>query len=175
MQIFFLNEDPQKCAQELCDKHCIKMPTETAQILSTVWKLSDPILYEQFYLNGWVYKPIKNYKHCSIRWVMQSRENYWFCVLLLIELCEEYTFRYKKIHYCSKFIRHFAFDMPEPSLPKREFVPMGKEFQAIPIELKDDDPVVAYKAYYLRDKMRFAVWNKGREKPSWIISVGKNC
>lgn len=35
MNIFVVNEDPVKAAQELCDAHVVKMPTECVQILST--------------------------------------------------------------------------------------------------------------------------------------------
>ncbi len=171
MQIFFLSFDPQEAAQSLCDKHCFKMVTETAQILSTVWKISNPVLYEQFYINGWLYKPFHNAKHPSIRWVAQSCENYWFTVWLLIELCQEYNFRYGKVHYCTKFIQHFVWDMPGPSLPDIGFIPMTPEFQAIPIELKNDNAVEAYKTYYLREKMRFAVWKKGRAAPDWTTKL----
>jgi len=167
MQIFLLNLNPRKAAQALCDKHCVKMPTETAQILSTVWKLSNPILYQQFYMNGMLYRPVRNYKHPVISWVMQSRQNYWYCVWLLAELCQEYTFRYKKVHSCSRFIDIYADKMPDPSLPDVGFVPMTKKFQAIPEDLKREDAVEAYRAYYLQDKKRFAVWNKGRNPPKW--------
>ena len=35
MNIFFLDENPQKAAQSLCDKHVVKMVLETAQMCST--------------------------------------------------------------------------------------------------------------------------------------------
>lgn len=157
------------------------MPTEMAQILSTVWKLSNPVLYQQFYMNGWLYRPVSNPKHPVIQWVMQSQGNYWYCVWLLTELCREYTFRYKKVHFCQRFVHLFVEEMPRfccrgsslvgedgsPPLPDVGFVPMMEKFQAIPEELKKEDAVEAYRAYYLRDKRRFAVWNRGRNCPSW--------
>lgn len=197
MQIFLLSLNPKKAARALCDKHCVKMPTEMVQILSTVWKLSNPVLYQQFYMNGWLYKPFRNYKHPAILWAMQSRQNYWYCVWLLAELCQEYTFRYKKVHYCQRFVNWFGEEIPRfcssgglmagrefdekdfkengstferdgsPPLPDVGFVHMTEKFQAIPEELKRDDAVEAYRAYYLRDKRRFAVWNKGRAPPKW--------
>ena len=39
MNIFYLDQDPVKSAIAHGDKHIVKMPLETAQILSTVWHL----------------------------------------------------------------------------------------------------------------------------------------
>ena len=39
MNIFYLDEDPVKSARAHGDKHIVKMPLETAQMLSTVWHL----------------------------------------------------------------------------------------------------------------------------------------
>lgn len=36
MNIFYLDPDPQKCAQYHCDKHVIKLILETAQLLEAV-------------------------------------------------------------------------------------------------------------------------------------------
>ena len=37
MNIFILNEDPEIAAQELCDKHVVKMILETAQMLCSAF------------------------------------------------------------------------------------------------------------------------------------------
>ena len=41
MNIFILNEDPIKAAQDQCDKHVVKMIVESAQMLSTVHRMLD--------------------------------------------------------------------------------------------------------------------------------------
>ena len=41
MNIFALSSDPFEAAQMLCDKHCIKMIVETAQLLSTAHRVLD--------------------------------------------------------------------------------------------------------------------------------------
>lgn len=40
MNIFILDKDPIIAAQMLCDKHVIKMPLETAQLLCSVFWVS---------------------------------------------------------------------------------------------------------------------------------------
>jgi len=47
MNIFYLHKNPQIIAQELCDKHIVKMPLESAQMLCTAWRAkTSPFNYE---------------------------------------------------------------------------------------------------------------------------------
>jgi len=39
--------------------------------------------------------------------------------------------------------------------------------QAMPEQYKDSDPVKAYRAYYIGDKVAFAKWNNKRNPPKW--------
>nr|WP_244953467.1 hypothetical protein [Wolbachia pipientis] len=41
--------------------------------------------------------------------------------------------------------------------------------QALPDRYKCSNPIEAYREYYLKEKMRFAKWEKGREAPDWVI------
>ncbi len=41
--------------------------------------------------------------------------------------------------------------------------------QALPDQYKCSSAVEAYRKYYLKEKMRFAKWENGREAPDWII------
>ena len=41
MNIFYLNHCPRRAAEEQCDQHIVKMPLETAQILSTAHRVVD--------------------------------------------------------------------------------------------------------------------------------------
>ena len=41
MNIFYLDEDPRICAEMHCDKHCVKMILETAQLLCTAHRVLD--------------------------------------------------------------------------------------------------------------------------------------
>ena len=41
MNIFYLHENPEICAEYHCDKHVVKMILETAQMLSTAHRIID--------------------------------------------------------------------------------------------------------------------------------------
>ena len=56
MNIFFLDKDPIIAAQYHCDKHCVKMILESAQLLSTAHRVLDeddahPDLYKVAHKN----------------------------------------------------------------------------------------------------------------------------
>ena len=46
MNIFYRSKCPKKAAESLCDQHIVKMPLETAQILSTAHRFLDGNLVE---------------------------------------------------------------------------------------------------------------------------------
>jgi hypothetical protein len=80
-----------------------------------------------------------------------------------LELCNEYTKRYSKIHSCQKGIEHLCnMDNLIPSDGLKPFA------QAMPDEYKNPDAVTAYRTYYLNDKRAFAKWKLGNI-PSWWI------
>ena len=41
MNIFHVDTDPKICAEQMCDKHVVKMVIETAQLLSTAHRIVD--------------------------------------------------------------------------------------------------------------------------------------
>jgi hypothetical protein len=74
MNIFHLDKNPQLCAKWLCDKHCVKMVLETAQMLSTA--------YQRHYgLKDDLYKPAYP-KHPMTIWVGNSGANFYFTMKL---------------------------------------------------------------------------------------------
>ena len=94
MNIFYLHEEPLVCAQMHNDKHCVKMILESAQMLCTAHRALDGndkcdnlFMYKQAHLN-----------HPSTKWVRENVYNYKWMFNLFEELCEEYTYRYEKVH-----------------------------------------------------------------------------
>ena len=86
MNIFLLDYDHETCAQYHCDKHVVKMPLESTQMLSTVhWRHN---------AEG-PYLPVHQKHPCTL-WAGQTVENYKWLWRLGIALCKEYTFRYEK-------------------------------------------------------------------------------
>jgi len=155
MNIFVLDVKQNLAAQYHVDKHIVKMPLETAQLLCTAHHLS-PVGS-----NIVPYKPTHLNHPCTL-WTCKSQSNYlWLCELGL-ELCYEYSHRYRKIHKCQAII-HWCF-CNMPSIPNIGLTPF---VQALPNDLKGPDPVVAYRQYYCRDKKHIFSW-KNREVPEWI-------
>jgi hypothetical protein len=151
MNIFVLDKNPKQAAEWHMDKHIVKMPLETAQILCTI-------------LNGHgVMTPYKSthINHPCTLWAGKSMGNFiWLCELG-IQLCDEYSYRYEKEHKCKRIIEEcLTFACKIPNLEMTEFV------QAMPEEIKSKNPIESYKMYYIKFKSHIAKWKK-REIPNW--------
>jgi hypothetical protein len=178
MNIFYLDNNTQKCAEMHVDKHAVKMILEYAQLLSTAhrvldgkeyidassgrkikrWKLEnsyEDILYKATHIN-----------HPSAIWARQSRDNYAWLWRLLDAVCKEYTYRYGKIHKVEReglleqlrFVpsgikEHPSFTEPTPAMPP-EFIVKGNSIQS-------------YKNYYNGAKRNMFAW-KNRPIPDFI-------
>ena len=177
MNIFILSEDPVRAAQAQCDKHVVKMPLESAQMLSTVHRLLDGIETKRPSKSGkrilpyWeltdnleelVYK-VAHPKHPCTIWSMLSSENYEWHYEHFIALCNEFELRYKKPHLSFTKLADFLKNKPK-NLIKGALTPFA---QAMPDECKDTDAVTAYKSFYNKYKREFATWDRGRQQPNW--------
>lgn len=84
---------------------------------------------------------------------------------LCVGLCDEYTKRYGKIHKCQSsglLDRLWVLDSTLPYWPRTPFV------QAMPEEYRHEDPVVAYRNYYMGAKKDIAKWKLGNT-PEWFV------
>jgi hypothetical protein len=149
MNIFVLDNNPAKAAALHLDKHVVKMPLETAQMLSTV-------------NGGYPYKATHKNHPCTI-WASKSKANYEWLVNLGVELCKEYTHRYGKVHKCQAVIEQLK--NPPECVPDGDLMTFA---QAMPDECKREDAVEAYRAYYRANKAHIAKWTK-RDKPEWMV------
>ncbi len=162
MNIFVLDESPIISAQMQCDKHIVKMPLETAQMLCSVWHR---------YGQG-MNVPYKeaHKKHPCTLWAGDSADNFSWLVQHGMELCFEYTRRYNKIHKCQQVIMNLG------KLHATMFYYCDTNGtphpQCMPDEYKcaSDDPVQAYRKYYINDKKDIAKWEKSRPAPDWYVS-----
>jgi hypothetical protein len=178
MQIFYLDNDPKRAAQMLDDKRVNKMLIESMQIISTVWFISNPERAAE--LRG---KDIINMKynpnHPVIKWTSASILNYIWLYTHALSLVTEYEFRYEKYNHRTK---RRLFDLYEETHSKGEYpdlpeivVPFSEEYQAMkPNELKDTDPVIAYRRYYNEVKYNTCRWEKGRDPPVWFQGYQNN-
>lgn len=151
MNIFYLDDDIQKCVEYHCDKHVVKMIVEYAQILSTTSTLYGSIIQG--------YKPTHK-NHPCVLWCAQSQENWLYLRSLALALCNEYTHRYGKVHKTEIVIKN----LKPPILPSIGF---KKPPRCMPIEFKKDSVSDSYREYYVKAKAKFCRWTN-RPVPKWF-------
>lgn len=155
MNIFYVDKDPEKAAQHLCDQHVIKMIIESAQLLSNAHH------YYRSYYEDDVYRRTHANHPCTI-WVCANSANYNWLLKHLKALLREYTQRYCKKHKTSEKLDALEInpimDVPYFSDPPQVMPPKY---------YNPDDTVEAYRSYYIGEKMEFAKWKDGN-KPEWI-------
>ena len=186
MNIFALSRSPQESARQMLDKHIVKMPTETCQMLHT------NIVYMQ-YVHTYGKEPqLKDLKafhqeigselmkpamlnHPSTIWARQSLDNFDWLLYHGVSLCGEYTHRYEKEHGTQKrivdcglyreFIENHNYHLDELTPVS---IAMDDMYR---IENTFDDEwdfvIESYRHYYLEGKWRFAEWRKDR-RPEWF-------
>lgn len=160
MNIFFVDMDPTKAAQQLHDKHVNKMLIESCQLLSTC----------RFFLGDKraIFCKPTHVNHPSNVWVRSSLTNYLWLLRHLKALCEEYGRRFFRTHFYERMLPLFAEDTPtvleDHGLTK---IPL-----AMPDQYKSDDPVVSYRAYYIGEKINGKFWtNRSKQElDDWLAS-----
>lgn len=163
MNIFAISDDPVLAAQYLCDKHVVKMPLETAQMLSTVWDkylrtLADPAAHTPSH----IYKATHE-NHPCVLWAGLSTGNYEWLVTHGQALVAEHQYRYPGSARHASYEVIKALRNPPPSVVPGPRSPFA---QAVPDAYKREDPVIAYRLYYLNDKLGMAAWTN-RQRPYW--------
>lgn len=157
MNIFILSKNLKKCAQYHCDKHVVKMILEHTQILSTVCRLSGlEVGYKKTHV-----------KHPCVIWAGESEDNWLWLKKLNDALHEEYQYRYGENKVHKSYL--VSTSLPLPSLPK---IGMTQFAQAMPEQYKNNDPVKAYRNYYINEKYKIVSWTQ-RTKPHWFKNISK--
>ena len=156
MNIFYLDKNPEIAAQYHCDKHCVKMILESAQLLSTAHRVLDG--------NKWadeqgLYKSFSP-NHPSAIWTRASCENYDYVWDLAHYLCKEFTKRYEKVHAVQKNNLLIALAVYPHNLDLNGFTPPP---QCMPDQYKvDNNTVLAYQNYYHGKKASLTQWRLGK-------------
>jgi hypothetical protein len=172
MNIFVLDNDAATSARMMCDKHVVKMILESCQLLSTAHHVLDG---DSLYVNTGKRK-YKTYictkknickatmvNHPCTIWARETRSNYIWLWRHAYALCKEYTRRYNKVHVMEQMLMDELYD-PPLNIAKGKITPFA---QAMPDQYKDENAVVAYRKYYINEKVRFAKWNYS-EEPEWF-------
>lgn len=109
MNIFFLSTNYRAAARALCDRHVVKMILEVCQLLWCAHHITGDtsIVPEEIK----VFKQT-HVKHPMAIWVRKAKENYTWAALHALEMCFEYTRRYKKKHSCEAALRWLKDNVP---------------------------------------------------------------
>lgn len=172
MNIFVLDNDPVESARMMCDKHVVKMILESCQLLSTAHHVldgeqilvqSDKRKYKTYLckLTGICKATMINHP-CTI-WARESRKNYIWLWKHAHALCNEYKQRYGKTHAMESMLLGPLYNPPKKIIGKT----LTAFPQAMPDTYKDKDAVIAYRKYYIGEKIRFAKW-KASPIPAWF-------
>lgn len=114
MNLFLLHANSKQAAKWHCDKHCVKMILETTQLLYTAWWCNDtpfewaPCEFEP-------YKP-SHKNHPAAQWVRSDPIHYLWALDLALNLSDEYTRRYGKVHKCHHHLMRLQ-QMGSPPTP----------------------------------------------------------
>ena len=181
MNIFYLHNDPETCAQMHNDKHVVKMILEYAQLLSTAHRVIDGVEEQALSKSGrkqkvWrlsddrdvhIYKA-SHINHPSAKWVRHNISNYSWLFEMWVELLREYTYRYDKVHSSERLVEYLV------NIPKNIPTSNGwtAPWRAMPDEFKVDRSVPdytieSYRAYYLGAKVKMSRWTN-RPMPQWF-------
>jgi len=156
MQIFYLDKDISKCASYHADKHVIKQILESCQLLCTTMRM-----------HGIDYGYRKTHMNHPLRlWTEKSRDNFLWLKKLGAALCEEYSFRYNKVHKTEDILIN---TFPPRCIPDIGLTPFAL---AMPDEYKSDDAVKSYRDYYINEKKHLLTYTK-RTPPQWLEGLAK--
>jgi hypothetical protein len=156
MNIFYIDADPIKAAQQLADDHIRKMQIESAQMCCTAhWETGNEAPYKRAHKN-----------HPSTIWTRQSIQHYDWLVQHGLEICNEFELRYGKEHATKKIL--VWLQQNKPSIPDNGFTPPP---QCMPEEFRKENTIEAYKNFYINDKIAIKGldWKKiPDKKPLWV-------
>ena len=178
MNIFVTDPDPIQSALNLPDKHIVKMPLETCQMLAIIysdWYYGVGQLHKS---DGTPYRTAHGAfrNHPCTQWAAANQYNLAWLIQHGYALCAEYHSRYDKVHSCRATICEAAdiydriFDIP----CSQSYQNVTSFTRAMPDDLKYNtriNTIEAYK-YYLNTKPWVAT-NYLRiptRKPSFIIT-----
>lgn len=184
MNLFYLDDDLDKCAEYHIDKHVGKMQLEAAQLMTTtLWvdkyigyvprkltseelgvindaKRNEPSIDDRVFTR---YLPTHINHPCAI-WARTSLEHHYWIICYITALDSENQWRGNKPHAsCIEALR-----MPLPI--HLHNIGWQKPALAMPEQYKSSDPVASYRQYYINDKADIASW-KRRGPPYWWNNV----
>ena len=164
-----------------CDKHIISQLKEVCQLLSTAHRVLDGVYsvglsktgrkQRQYIHNQSLLYKATHINHPSAVYCRDSLEQYMWAAAHLRALCNEYTFRYGKVH---KADREGLVDWLLDNVPKNIGIKSTFDlpYPAMPPKYLTTDVVESYRNYYRGAKRDIATWSgkvNSRPIPDWFI------
>lgn len=175
MNIFVVDACPIKSAQMLPDKHVVKMSLESCQMIALV--------YSPWYFNwgtipksdGTAYSTQKGFfkKHPCTQWAAAHYANLAWLIVHGKALCDEYFYRYGKIHSCAISLQQAeAIFIEKTGLDLSIYKNVKSFVRAMDEQFKYDysiDTITAYQRYVeSKPWARSNYIKKPDRKPDWI-------
>lgn len=169
MNIFVTSPWPAESAIVLPDRHVTKMALEACQMLSIVAS-------KWYHGYGDLHKadesPYSTSKgafrnHPCTKWVAESIHNAYWLIKHGMNLCDEYTLRYNKVHGCYNTLVEAYYLFPKGKIT--EVTPFAR---AMPDEYKLDTSIDTFEAYkmYIASKewVKDNYLRMPERRPNWI-------
>jgi hypothetical protein len=156
MNIFYLDENPKLAATMLCDQHIRKMQIESAQMCCTAhWETNSEAPYKRAHKN-----------HPSTIWARESLLQYLWLVEHGLEICNEFTKRYKNTHKTEQVLLWLKNNLPD--IPDNGF---KEPPLCMPDIYKTENTIMSYRKFYIEDKIKIKKlnWNKLNNIPLWVL------
>lgn len=175
MNIFVVDACPTKSAQMLPDKHVVKMSLEACQMIS--------IIYSSWYFDwgtipkadGTPYSTKKGVfkNHPCTQWAGANYENLAWLIVHGQALCDEYFYRYGKVHACAIALQQAELIFRQKTgLDLAVYKNVTGFVRAMTDEFKYDesiDVITAYQRYVVSKPWTSSNYIKKPErKPDWI-------
>jgi len=159
MNIFYIDADPVKAAQQLADDHIRKMQIESAQMCCTAhWETGNEAPYKRAHKN-----------HPSTIWTRQSIQHYNWLVQHGLEICNEFELRYGKEHATKKIL--IWLQQNKPSIPDNGFTPPPQCMDDI---YKSNNTIESYRKFYMEEKIKkkqLKYKKTPNSEPEWMKSI----
>ena len=163
MNIFATSDDPEIAARNLCNRHSVKMPTESVGMLVFAFREdSTPIANKRSH---------RHYKHPASIWARRTRENFNWLVEHAYVQMDEYKARYKREHAYKSHLDWVNENKRQVEFSECGFTEFARCFSSFK-ELLDKtipDATLAYQEFYRLDKIDFAKWPCAKKIPDWWI------
>lgn len=188
MNRFRIEDTPMECARSHCDKHVVKMIVEEAQMLCTAHRLLDgeiemrPSNSGKRMVKYWklpdhredtLYKAVHMNHPCTV-WSAESLANYRWAYALFEYLCEEFTYRYGKVHGTQEKLLEELSHAPDNIDKNLTVSRMPLAMGSNPECMDPNDVIGSYRKFYQTKQHRFSMTWKNRPVPEWFQYVNQN-